>query len=136
MQTQPTTPRKVAQLAASGAMPYQAAMKAADRPRVVRGSSRHPEIAAALNQTIRLPRWRSDRSYSRQLVTRRFARGGVAGFSARTLCGTAATSRSTMVVIPYPTSASMQHAATRWSVPRPKPAISAGPVNGPRICII
>ena len=40
-------------------------------PGVVRGSARQAAIAASLNQTVRLPRWRRAASYAPQLVTRR-----------------------------------------------------------------
>jgi len=36
-------------------------------PRVVRGSARHASTASAVNQTVKLPRWRKLASYSRQL---------------------------------------------------------------------
>src|SRR5215208_2399059 len=39
-------------------------------PGVVRGSARQAAIAASVNQTMRLPRWRRAASYSAQLVTR------------------------------------------------------------------
>jgi hypothetical protein len=39
-------------------------------PRVVRGSARQAAIAASVNQTVRLPRWRRAASYSAQFVTR------------------------------------------------------------------
>src|SRR4051812_23015519 len=44
-------------------------------PRVVRGAARHPSITAALNHTVRLPRWRKLASYSRQFVTLCFCLG-------------------------------------------------------------
>src|SRR5215212_230449 len=44
-------------------------------PRVVRGSACHAWTASAVNQTVKLPRWRRPASYSRQFVTLRFCRG-------------------------------------------------------------
>src|SRR5918997_847158 len=41
-------------------------------PRVVRGSAAHAATASAVNQTVKLPRWRKLASYSRQFVTLRF----------------------------------------------------------------
>ena len=38
-------------------------------PRVVRGSAAHASIASAVNQTVRLPRWRRLASYAGQFVT-------------------------------------------------------------------
>src|SRR3954471_23408651 len=38
---------------------------------VVRGSACQAAIAASVNQTVRLPRWRKAASYSAQFVTRR-----------------------------------------------------------------
>ena len=40
-------------------------------PGVVRGSARQAAMAALLNQTVRLPRWRKAVSYSAQFVIRR-----------------------------------------------------------------
>src|SRR3954468_23162767 len=37
-------------------------------PRVVRGSPAHASTASAVNQTVKLPRWRKLASYSRQFV--------------------------------------------------------------------
>src|SRR3954463_4469200 len=44
-------------------------------PRVVRGSARQAAIAASLNHTVRLPRWRRLASYAAQFVTLRFCFG-------------------------------------------------------------
>ena len=37
---------------------------------MVRGSARQAAIAASVNQTVRLPRWRKAASYAAQFVTR------------------------------------------------------------------
>jgi hypothetical protein len=38
-------------------------------PRVVRGSARQAAIAASVNHTVKLPRWRKAASYSAQFAT-------------------------------------------------------------------